>query len=325
MSISYKLTLILCVSTGLVLNACGKIEDGSLKPPLVYRIDIQQGNVVDQAMINKLRVGMDKNQVRFIMGTPMLIDPFHDERWEYLFTYQEGGDDRQKRHITLYFDDEKLAYIKGDIKVTHIPTQVEETNTEKSIVVPEDVNKDSFLERWLSDEPELHEKQSTEANEALTGKDADAAQTVSGEDQPIENTAKDTAGETGLQEQDRETLPDAETADEGGFFSNFWDSVTGDDSGTPADAEILAPGNEIGKDEPTEPEPGIATDAAQPIETTESGTAVAQEQVVEVADTETEDAEEEGGFFSGVWNILTGDEEEESNDSEVLQPELENK
>jgi outer membrane protein assembly factor BamE len=97
----------------LCLAACG--AEGTHKLPGVYRIDIQQGNIIEQEMLDKLRPGMDKNQVRFIMGTPAIADPFHADRWEYLFTMSKGGRRREQRHITLYFEDEKLAYIDGDV------------------------------------------------------------------------------------------------------------------------------------------------------------------------------------------------------------------
>ncbi len=227
----------------LVLSGCAQIEDGSIKPPLVYRIDIQQGNVVDQTMINKLQVGMDKKQVRFIMGTPLLIDPFHDERWEYLYTFQEGGRRRQKRHITLYFEDDKLAYIRGDIKVSHIPSQDDETNTEKSVVVPENVNNKTLLERWLSDSPaetDSEQVEDTPASAVIEGgsSDLETAEPETGIKTPPDKTAEEeSVADT------EDAMPDAETGtDGGGFFSNIWDKLSGKDKDTqPADAEVLQP------------------------------------------------------------------------------------
>ena len=99
----------------LTLAACA--TEGDLKLPGVYRIAIQQGNVVEQDMISKLKPGMDQNQVRFIMGTPVLVDPFHTDRWEYVFIYSEGGERREQRHITVHFKNQKLAYVDGDTVV----------------------------------------------------------------------------------------------------------------------------------------------------------------------------------------------------------------
>ena len=89
--------------------------DSDFKLPGVYRIDVQQGNVLDQDMLNKLRPGMDRDQVRFIMGTPGVEDPFHKDRWDYIYTNAKGGSDRERRHIVVYFKDDKLAYLEGSV------------------------------------------------------------------------------------------------------------------------------------------------------------------------------------------------------------------
>jgi len=133
-----KNIVLLCISL-IFLSACARTFDGGYKVPLLYEIDIQQGNVIEQDMINKLKPGMDKNQVKFIMGTPVIIDPFHNERWEYIFSFQEGGGVREQRHITLHFnEDEKLTHVSGDIEVSDTP-RVENSivTEEEAIIVPE--------------------------------------------------------------------------------------------------------------------------------------------------------------------------------------------
>ena len=71
------------------------------------------------------------------MGTPVLIDPFHNERWEYIYSFQEGGTVREQRHITLHFENDKLAYISGDIEISNIPRQEHKIITEENaIIVP---------------------------------------------------------------------------------------------------------------------------------------------------------------------------------------------
>ena len=120
-----------------LLCACSRSYDGGFNAPLLHKIDIQQGNVVDQEMLDQLKPGMDKKQVKFIMGTPVLIDPFHNERWEYIYSFQEGGSVREQRHITLHFENDKLAYISGDIEISNIPRQEYKTITEENaIIVP---------------------------------------------------------------------------------------------------------------------------------------------------------------------------------------------
>lgn len=98
----------------LVLSACARY-DGDYKLPGVYRLDIQQGNILEQEMFDRLRAGMNKNQVRFTLGTPAINDSFHPDRWDYIYTRSKNGGRRQQTHITLYFEEDKLAYLEGDI------------------------------------------------------------------------------------------------------------------------------------------------------------------------------------------------------------------
>ena len=130
---------------------CSRSYDGSFNAPLLHKIDIQQGNVIDQEMLNKLQPGMDKKQVKFIMGTPVLVDPFHNERWEYIYSFQEGGKVREQRHITLHFEGGKLAHISGDIEVSNVPRQKEAIITEENaVIVPKsDKEEKGFFGRLL--------------------------------------------------------------------------------------------------------------------------------------------------------------------------------
>lgn len=104
-----KLTLSSLTFAGLlVLNGCSII-------PGVYKIDIQQGNVVTQDMIDQLRPGMTRSQVRFIMGNPLIADTFHPNRWDYLYSIQPGGGQRQQERVTLTFDgSDHLVGLSGD-------------------------------------------------------------------------------------------------------------------------------------------------------------------------------------------------------------------
>ena len=81
----------------------------------VYKIDIQQGNIVTQDMVDKLRPSMSRSQSRFVLGTPMIQDTFHPGRWDYIYTIQPGGGTRlQERESLLFSNDEKLAGLSGD-------------------------------------------------------------------------------------------------------------------------------------------------------------------------------------------------------------------
>ncbi|HGM5578382.1 TPA: outer membrane protein assembly factor BamE [Pseudomonas putida] len=83
--------------------------------PGVYKIDIQQGNVVTQDMIDQLRPGMTRRQVRFIMGNPLLQDTFNTNRWDYLYSIQPGGGKRQQERMSIFFNEsDQLVSLSGD-------------------------------------------------------------------------------------------------------------------------------------------------------------------------------------------------------------------
>ena len=104
-----KLSLLgLCLS---VLSACG---GNILQFPGVYKIDILQGNIITQDMVDQLRPGMTKRQVIFVMGTPLVADPFHQDRWDYVYNYQPGGGERVGEHLTVFFENDALIRLEGD-------------------------------------------------------------------------------------------------------------------------------------------------------------------------------------------------------------------
>lgn len=84
----------------------------------VYKIDIQQGNVVTQEQLNQLSAGMPAQKVRFIMGTPLLVDTFRPNRWDYYYSFKTGRENREQRRISLFFDEnDRLASVGGDVVI----------------------------------------------------------------------------------------------------------------------------------------------------------------------------------------------------------------
>ncbi len=81
--------------------------------PGVHRITIQQGNVVNQAMIDKLRPGMTMSQVRFVLGNPVLEDPLNQSRWDYVSTVQIAGGETLRRKLVLHFRADRLSHFEG--------------------------------------------------------------------------------------------------------------------------------------------------------------------------------------------------------------------
>ena len=80
-----------------------------------HKIDIQQGNYVDQEMVAKLKPDMTRSQVRFILGTPLVADVFHPNRWDYVYLIGKAGDVRRQRKLTVVFEGDKLKFIDGDV------------------------------------------------------------------------------------------------------------------------------------------------------------------------------------------------------------------
>lgn len=90
----------------------------TFKFPGVHRITIQQGNVITQTMIDKLKPGMTKRQVQFVLGNPVVDDHLNRDRWDYIYTIDIPGIDRVQRNLHVYFIDERLSYFEGDFAPT---------------------------------------------------------------------------------------------------------------------------------------------------------------------------------------------------------------
>jgi outer membrane protein assembly factor BamE len=88
-----------------------------------YRIDIQQGNFVSQEMVAQLKPGMTKEQVRFILGTPMVTDIFHSDRWDYVYWREAPNGKRETRKVTVLFEQGQLARVDGDVLPSGGPTR----------------------------------------------------------------------------------------------------------------------------------------------------------------------------------------------------------
>lgn len=82
-----------------------------------HKIDVQQGNFLDPVAISKLKPGMTRSQVRFLLGTPLITDPFHPERWDYMFIDRKGGKLKEERRLTLYFQGDKLTRAMTDLPI----------------------------------------------------------------------------------------------------------------------------------------------------------------------------------------------------------------
>lgn len=96
-----------------------------------YRTDVQQGNFVTQDAVDKLQVGMTRNQVKFLLGTPLIQDAFHTDRWD--FTYQLFRDRKlvQSKHFTVYFKNDLVSHFEGDVMLSAQPADTEKPASAK--------------------------------------------------------------------------------------------------------------------------------------------------------------------------------------------------
>lgn len=128
------------------LAGCSSWENFSL----VHTPDIEQGNIITPEMVALLEPGMSKRQVLFALGTPMLVDVFHQQRWDYMFAVKKRNEPLEIKRFSLYFDGESLARFGGDIE----PAQNVESNQEKKellVSVPDYDGDLGILERlWYS-------------------------------------------------------------------------------------------------------------------------------------------------------------------------------
>jgi outer membrane protein assembly factor BamE len=82
--------------------------------PWVYRLNVDQGNIITQEKVNELKPGMTREQVKFVMGSPLLTDTFHDERWDYVYTLRDrNGDNIPEQRLTVFFANDRLARLSG--------------------------------------------------------------------------------------------------------------------------------------------------------------------------------------------------------------------
>jgi len=102
--------------------------------PGVYSLEIQQGNIISQAMIDQLRPGMSKRQVTYIMGSPMLDNFFHKNRWDYLYSANPTGGEKIQQQVSLFFENDQIVSIQGDFRPSSTPIPM--VSNESTIEIP---------------------------------------------------------------------------------------------------------------------------------------------------------------------------------------------
>ena len=116
--------LIPMIASLCLLSGCGI---SNIKIPKLYKVAIQQGNVITQDMVDKLKPGMTRRQVAFVMGEPVIQDPFDDTKWVYLYSIDVPGVFSQESRLVLFFDEnDLLTVISGDYAPSDATAEQEE-------------------------------------------------------------------------------------------------------------------------------------------------------------------------------------------------------
>ena len=118
------------VSAVLIAALLGGCSFPKIGMPKLYRITIQQGNVITQEMVDQLKPGMTRSQVAYIMGEPILRNTFSEDRWDYIYTVLLPGYFEQDVRLSLFFETDVLAYFTGDFAPT--PDQDDADTTEQT-------------------------------------------------------------------------------------------------------------------------------------------------------------------------------------------------
>ena len=110
------LIITVTAAVGLLISGCSSNDTAAIGEggwSLVHKPTIQQGNVITQAMLDQLQPGMSQEQVRYLLGTPAVVDTFHPDRWDYVYWLKKPGKEPENKQLSLIFEQGTLARIEG--------------------------------------------------------------------------------------------------------------------------------------------------------------------------------------------------------------------
>ena len=99
--------------------------------PQVYKLTVQQGNIVTQDMVDQLKEGMTKRQVAYVMGTPLIRSPYQQERWDYLYTLERRDKVVKSYQISVFFKDDLYTHFEGEVPSEEKPEVQQEVLEDK--------------------------------------------------------------------------------------------------------------------------------------------------------------------------------------------------
>ena len=144
-----------------LISACGS------RFLTVHKIDVQQGNALDADMVNKISLGMNKEQVRYVLGSPLITDSFHPDRWDYIYLFTPGYGEQQRRQLTLTFDRNEVIDIAKHNIVKGDPVGIEPSDEEQEINNEENLNEEDKLSEREKKELQEAEEQAENLEETL--------------------------------------------------------------------------------------------------------------------------------------------------------------
>lgn len=197
------------------IGGCANLGLPTPSVPFVHKIDVQQGNVVSQEMVAQLRLGMNRKKVRFVMGTPIIKDTFHAARWDYIYTYYEGGGGTERRLVTAVFnDDNKLIALEGNIKAALGRLEVDK-HQDTSVQVPDDYDP-GLLAKLKESIPFT-----SDGNHEVVGENDDVADVLTEGSEKIAEEAEILAAAEDSINVPEEPLPEKKK----GFFTRIVDAI----------------------------------------------------------------------------------------------------
>ncbi|RLA45009.1 MAG: hypothetical protein DRR06_08275 [Gammaproteobacteria bacterium] len=120
-----RLVIALLATQVILLTGCSY-----LKYPDVHKLTIRQGNIINQQLVDQLRPGLNRSQVRYILGTPLVADTFEQSRWDYYFSVKRPGREELRERISVHFTDDKLTHFSGDYLPSSIAAAMQASETE---------------------------------------------------------------------------------------------------------------------------------------------------------------------------------------------------
>jgi outer membrane protein assembly factor BamE len=164
-----RLTAVL-LTTVVLLAGCSYLKvpnvQNILKYPNVHKVVIRQGNIIDQEMIDQLRPGLTRSQVRYILGTPLIADSFNQSRWDYYYSIKVPGLKEMRERVSIYFSEDKLSYFTGDYLPSSVAAAMKAQQTSQQTLneQPGDSGADGQVSTDSESTPEAHPVEPSNVN-----------------------------------------------------------------------------------------------------------------------------------------------------------------